>query len=196
MKVAVLVSGSGTNLQAILDAQHPLVEPVLVLSDRKDAFALERAERASIPTAIVEWPSDGDRESFTKLVCDRIEASGAELIVLAGFMRVLSPLAVERFPDRILNLHPALLPAFPGAHAVRDTLDYGVRITGVTVHLIDEEVDHGPVVSQRAIPVYDNDDEETLHARIHQVEYELYPEAVAAFAEGRIQVKGRKVIWT
>jgi phosphoribosylglycinamide formyltransferase-1 len=192
----VLVSGSGTNLQALIDASRDPgfgARMVLVLSDRPGVRALERARQAGIPATVVGW--SGDREAFTAEVCDAAEAAGAEAMVLAGFMRILSPAAVQRFPDRILNVHPSLLPAFPGADAVPQALAHAVKLTGVTVHFVDAEVDHGPVIAQEAVPVLPDDDEGALHARIQQVEHRLYPAVVAAFARGAIRVEGRRVLW-
>ena len=194
MRIAVLASGSGSNLQAILDrATDPgyPAEVVLVASDRPSARALERAEAVGIRTALLPW--EGDREAFTTTVCDAVEAAGAEGIVLAGFMRILSAEAVERFPNRILNIHPSLLPAFPGGHAVEDALAHGVTVTGVTVHFVDEQVDHGPIIAQRAVPVVAGDDVASLHARIQAEEHSLYPDVVADFAAGRLVVDGRHV---
>ena len=196
----MLASGSGSNLQALLDASA--ADPdfgaqiVLVLSDVPGAKALARAADAGVPTAVVTWADHPDRASFTEAVCDRIEAAGADSIVLAGFMRILSPEAIRRFPHRILNIHPAILPAFPGAHAVSQALEHGVKLTGVTVHFVDEQVDHGPIARQEAVPVLVDDDEATLHARIQDVEHRVYPEVVKAFAAGRLRIEGRKVVWT
>ena len=196
MRIAVLVSGSGSNLQALLDAGDDLgAEIVLVLSDKADAFGLERARRAGIPTAAIRWPDHPDRAAFTTAVCDAVEEAGAEALVLAGFMRILSAEAVERFPLRILNIHPSLLPSFPGAHAVEDALAHGAKVTGVTVHFVDEQVDHGPTIAQRAVRIEEGDDADSLHARIQQIEHTLYPEVVAAFAAGRLRVEGRTVHW-
>jgi phosphoribosylglycinamide formyltransferase-1 len=184
----VLASGSGSNLQAILDASTGSpeygAEIVLVLSDVPGVKALSRAEDAGVPTAVVEWSDHPDRESFTRAVCDRVEQAGASSIVL------------RRFPGRILNIHPSILPAFPGAHAVPDALEYGTKLTGVTVHFVDEKVDHGPIILQEPVPVLADDDEATLHARIQEVEHRVYPEVVKAFAAGRLHIDGRKVVWT
>lgn len=197
LPIAILASGSGSNLQALLDAAatDPSfgARPVLVLSDRPDAKALDRAAGHDVPTAVVEWA--GDRGDFTRRVCEAVEAAGAEVMVLAGFMRILGPEAIRRFPHRILNIHPALLPAFRGAHAVTEALEAGVKVTGVTVHFVDEQVDHGPIVCQEAVEVLDDDDEATLHARLQEVEHRLYPAAVKAFANGRLAVAGSKVVW-
>lgn len=190
--VAVLVSGSGTNLAALIDHQGPY-RITVVVSDRPEALALDRARAAGIPTEVVQW--GGDRSAFTAGMCDVAERAGVEAIVLAGFMRVLGPEAMDRFPDRILNIHPSLLPAFPGAGAVAQALAHGVALTGVTVHFVDEEVDHGPIVSQAAVPVLAGDTEATLHARIQAEEHRLYPEVLAALATGRIRVEGNRVSW-
>jgi phosphoribosylglycinamide formyltransferase-1 len=192
--IAVLVSGSGSNLQALIDRLDPSLSRIsLVLSDRESAFGLERARAAGIPTAVIPWK--GDRTRFTTEICDALERAGVQLIVLAGFMRILGPEAIERFPDRILNIHPSLLPAFPGAHALEDALEHGVKVTGVTIHFVDEKVDHGPIVVQEAVDVLDGDTAETLHTRIQAAEHRLYPVVVDAFCAGRLQIEGRKVIW-
>ncbi len=199
LPVAVLVSGSGSNLQAILDAAAN--DPdfgagvSVVISDRPGVKALQRAVDAGVPTEVVEWGDFDDREAFTAAVCDAAERHGAVALVLAGFMRILAPEAIRRFPNRILNIHPALLPSFRGAHAVPEALAHGVRLSGVTVHFVDEEVDHGPIIAQEAVPVLPDDTEETLHARIQQREHLLYPQVVKALAHGRLQVKGRQVFW-
>lgn len=196
MRIAVLVSGSGSNLQALVDRGEALgAEIVLVLSDRQGVRGLERATAAGIPTAVVAWSDHPNREAFTREVCDVVEAARAEAIVLAGFMRILSADAVTRFPHRILNIHPSLLPAFPGGHAVEDALAYGAKVTGVTVHFVDEQVDHGPIIAQRSVAIVPDDDRDSLHARIQAVEHDLYPEVVTAFAEGRLAVDGRAVSW-
>lgn len=200
MKIAVLISGSGTNLQALIDAAATDpgfgAEIVLVLSDRPRVKGLKRAEAAGIPTSVVAWRDHGDRDSFTAAVCDAVDASGAEVMVLAGFMRILGPGAVQRFPHRMINVHPALLPAFPGAHAVPQALAHGVKLTGVTVHFVDEEVDHGPIILQEAVPVEQGDTEDALHARIQKVEHRVLPQVVKALAGGKLAVRGREVIWS
>jgi phosphoribosylglycinamide formyltransferase 1 len=193
----VLISGSGTNLQALIDAQEAGVLGAtisLVVSDRADARGLQRASDAGIATEVIPWSAD--RGASTVALCDLVSSYGAELLVLAGFMRILGPEAVRRFPDRIVNVHPSLLPAFPGSHAVDQALAYGAKVTGVTVHLVDEQVDHGPIISQEAVPVLVGDDAVALHRRLQEVEHRLFPEAVAAMAQGRISVSGRKVVWS
>jgi phosphoribosylglycinamide formyltransferase-1 len=190
-RVAVLVSGSGTNLQALLD--DPLIRPhvVLVLSDRPDVRALDRAADAGVETAVI-LPT-GDRDELSKAVAVLLEDHDVDLIVSAGYMRVLGSPVVERWRHAWLNVHPALLPSFPGTHAVRDALAYGVKVTGVTVHFVDEGVDSGPVVSQEVVAVRDDDDWDTLEARIHDAEHRLLPDAVRAWLGGRIRVNERTV---
>ena len=199
LPIAVLVSGSGSNLQAIIDAAA--VDPdygatvVTVISDRPGAGGLARAAKAGIPTRVIPWHQSADRASFTSAICDAAEEAGASALVLAGFMRILTKEAFDRFPDRILNIHPALIPSFPGAHGVRDALAHGVKVTGVTVHFVDEQVDHGPIIAQRAVRVLAGDTEESLHARIQVEEHRLFPEVVKAFAKGRLSIEGNTVVW-
>lgn len=194
--IAVLASGSGTNLQVLIDTPEIREHIALVVSDNAGATALARAMTVGIETAVVRWDEHADREGFSSAVAETIEQAGAKGVVLAGFMRVLSPGFIDRFPDRILNIHPSLLPAFPGAHAVSNALAHGTKVTGVTVHFVDEKVDHGPVIAQRAVPVLDDDTEETLHARIQVEEHDLYPAVVRAFLAGRLTIDGRRVRWT
>jgi phosphoribosylglycinamide formyltransferase-1 len=192
-RVAVLVSGHGSNLQALLGAAGPGsgMAVVLVGADRPGAYGLERARRAGIDTAVVRPADHPDRGSFDLALRDLVAAARPDVVCLAGFMRILGPGFVRAFPDRILNTHPSLLPAFRGAHAVRDALAYGVKVTGCTVHLVDEEVDHGPVLFQAAVPVEPGDDEGRLHERIKREEHRLLPLAVRLVAEGRVRVEGR-----
>ncbi len=189
--VAVLVSGSGTNLQALLD-DHVIAPRIgLVLSDRPAAGGIARAEARGVPTLVVDPSGYTDRTAFTDAVRDALVARGVDTVVLAGFMRVLGPTFFSAFRDRVLNVHPALLPAFPGAHAVADALAWGVKVTGVTVHVVDEEVDHGPIVLQEPIEVRDEDDWNSLELRVHEVEHRLLPTAVTALLEGRLILEGR-----
>jgi phosphoribosylglycinamide formyltransferase 1 len=193
--IAVLASGSGTNLQALLDT--PSVRPhiAVVVADRRHARALERAREAGVSTAVVDWDEHPDRESFSTALADLLEGMGVKAVVLAGFMRILAPTFVARFPGRILNIHPSLLPAFPGANAVEKALDHGVAVTGVTVHFVDDEVDHGPIVAQVPVDVADDDTVETLHARIQVEEHRIYPRVVEALIAGQLTVEGRRVTW-
>ena len=192
-RVAVLASGGGTNLQALLD--DPVVGPwvVLVLSDRGDARALERAAHRGVRAEHVDPASFTDRAAYDHALADVLRGDAIDLVVLAGFMRIVGPELVEAFDGRMLNVHPALLPAFPGAHAVADALAWNVKVTGVTVHLVDHEVDHGPIVAQEPVPVSPDDDWDSLEARIHEVEHRLLPAAVRALGEGRLTVEGRTV---
>jgi phosphoribosylglycinamide formyltransferase 1 len=194
-RVVVLVSGHGSNLQALLDAAAERgsgMTVVLVGADRPGAFGLERARRAGVDTAVVRPADHPDRPSFDLALRDLVAAARPDVVCLAGFMRILGPAFVGAFPDRILNTHPSLLPAFRGANAVRDALAYGVKVTGCTVHLVDEQVDHGPVLFQAAVPVEPGDDEDRLHGRIKQEEHRLLPLAVRLVAEGRVRVEGRR----
>jgi phosphoribosylglycinamide formyltransferase-1 len=192
-RIAVLASGSGTNLQALLD--DPRVGPwiVLVVSDRPQALALERARARRVKAVVLEPGHYATREAHDLALEALLEEEGIEFVLNAGYMRIVGPVVVRAFENRWLNIHPSLLPAFPGAHAVRDALDWGAKVTGVTIHLVDEEVDHGPIVLQEAVAVLPGDDERTLHARIQEVEHRLYPVAARLLIEGRLKVEGRRV---
>ncbi len=180
MSVGVLVSGRGTNLQALLDAGLPVVA---VASNRRDAQALERARSAGIETAVFAAEDYADRAERDRALADWLADHGVELVVLAGYMHLLTSPFLERFRDRILNVHPSLLPAFPGTRAVEDALARGVRWTGATVHVVDEGIDSGPIVLQEPVPVHDGDTAETLHARIQDVEHRLLPLAARMFLD-------------
>ncbi len=193
-RLAVLCSGQGTNLQALLDAAKAGrlgASVALVISDRKGAFALTRATRAKVEACIVDRAAYPDKPAFEQALWDLIDARNIRLICLAGFMRVLSPAFVRRYANRILNIHPSLLPAFPGAHALRDALAWGAKVTGVTIHLVDDEVDHGPIVLQEAVRIMPGDTEAKLLARVHRVEHQLYPKAVRLMLSGKVRVAGR-----
>ncbi|HEX8100590.1 MAG TPA: phosphoribosylglycinamide formyltransferase [Actinomycetota bacterium] len=192
-RIAVLASGAGTNLQALLDDPVLGHSIVLVLSDRPTATALERAHARGVKAIVLERDHYPAREEFDAAQETVLEDEAIEFVLLAGYMRILGPRVVRAFRDRILNVHPSLLPAFPGAHAVRDALEWGVKVTGATVHIVDEEVDHGPIVVQEAVPILAGDDEPTLHARIQAVEHHIYPRAARLLVEGRIKVEGRFV---
>jgi phosphoribosylglycinamide formyltransferase-1 len=191
--MAVLVSGSGTNLQALLD--DPEVGPsiVLVVSDKPQAYALERARSRDVRTAVLEPRNYESRESHDQALLELLEQSGVDFVLFAGYMRILTPVVVKPFEGRWLNVHPSLLPAFPGAHPIRDALDWGAKVTGVTIHFVEPEVDHGPIVFQQAVPILPTDDEDSLLTRLHQVEHELYPRAARLLAQGRLKVEGRIV---
>ncbi|HKA55803.1 MAG TPA: phosphoribosylglycinamide formyltransferase [Candidatus Binatia bacterium] len=197
LSIGVLISGSGTNLQAIIDAieRNELAAAIrVVISNRPDAYGLTRARGHGLPTVVIPHKDFSSREAFEAELMKVLQGYGVELVVLAGFMRLLSPFFIRAFPQRIMNIHPALLPAFPGTHAQRQALERGVRISGATVHFVDEEVDHGPVIVQAAVPVYPDDTEETLSARISAQEHHIYPQAIRLFAEGRLAVRDGRVI--
>ena len=198
MKIAVLVSGNGTNLQTLIEQLHQDemsgINIAVVLSDRRKAYALTRAKRVGIPTHVVRTQDYENRLDFDAEISRVIEHYAVELIVLAGFMKLFQPPFVQKYRNRILNVHPTLLPAFPGAHPVADTLAYGVKIAGVTVHFVDEDVDSGPIIAQSAVPVLDTDDEESLHNRIQVEEHKLYPKVIKWYAQGKLKIEGRKVI--
>jgi phosphoribosylglycinamide formyltransferase-1 len=194
--IAVLVSGSGSNLQAIIDASERGEIPCrvgIVIGNKPEAYGLTRARNHGIPTVVVRHTDFPSREDFDRKLVETIRGSGAALVCLAGFMRVLTPVFVRAFPNRILNIHPALLPSFPGTHGPKQALDYGVRFSGCTVHLLDEGVDSGPIVVQAVVPVFDDDTEETLAARILVQEHKIYPMAIRLFFQGRLNVEGRRV---
>lgn len=194
--IAVLVSGSGSNLQAIIDASERGEIPCrvgVVISNKADAYGLVRARNHGIPTEVISHKDFPNREEFDKQLVDVIRKSGAVLVCLAGFMRVLSPLFVQSFPNRILNIHPALLPSFPGTHGPGQALNHGVRFSGCTVHFLDEGVDTGPIIVQAVVPVYDDDTEEALAARILVQEHKIYPMAIRLFFQGKLKVEGRRV---
>jgi phosphoribosylglycinamide formyltransferase 1 len=192
----VLISGTGTNLQAIIDrvADGSLdCRIALVISNRAQAAGLERARRAAIPTRVIDHHEFATREAFDGALADALRAAGVELLVLAGFDRLITRVLLDAFPNRIVNVHPALLPAFKGLHAQRQALAYGARITGATVHFVDEAEDHGPIILQGAILVAPDDTEETLAQRILELEHRLYPAAIQLFAQGRLVIEGRRV---
>jgi phosphoribosylglycinamide formyltransferase-1 len=192
-RLVILVSGGGTNLQALADASQNAFVIAGVISDRHGAGALERAESAGIPWAVVDPGSFPDRAAWDRGVMEAIAVFEPDWIVCAGFMRVLGPATLDAFPARIVNTHPALLPAFPGAHGVRDALDYGVRVTGCTVHLVDAGIDTGPIIAQRAVDIDEGDDESALHERIKVVERELLVDVVTRLCTQGCTVDGRKV---
>ncbi len=196
MKIAVLCSGRGTDLQSIIDAIRDKkldAEISIVLTDKPNVPALIRAQNAGIPNFCVDRKLFSDRESFELAMIEKLKSAEVELVVLAGFMRILSSTFVRAYKDRIMNIHPALLPSFPGAHGQRDALNYGVKISGCTIHFVDEGMDTGPIIMQSAVPVLDDDTEETLAARILEEEHRIYPEAIQLFVENRLKIDGRRV---
>ena len=196
MNIAVLCSGSGTNLQAIIDGVKTGYIPAkiaLVVSDNKDALALERAKKSGIETLVLNKKDFKGREAFDKEIVRNLKAKDIRLVVLAGFMRLLSPYFIKEYKNKIMNIHPALLPAFKGTEGIKDALEYGAKVTGPTVHFVDEELDHGPIILQRAVEIRGDDTEASLLERVHTEEHKIYPEAIKLFAEGRIKMEGRKV---
>ena len=196
LKIGVLLSGSGTNLQAIIDAaaEGLPVEIVHVVSSRPDAFGIERAHRAGIPVTVLNRDVYADPVEADKRIAETLRYAHAEYVVMAGYMRKVTPVLLDAFPDRVLNLHPALLPSFKGAHAIQDAFDAGVKVTGITVHFANEDYDKGPIVAQRAVEVREDDTLDTLEERIHAAEHVLYPEVLRLLAEGRVSVgEDRKV---
>ena len=193
LRVAVLVSGTGSLLQAILDGQDSSYEVAVVASDRPGVLALERAEKAGVPTIIVEFPKGEAREIASEKLARALRDHDVGLAVLAGFMRVVTANFFDVLGVPAMNSHPALLPSFPGAHGVRDALAWGVRVTGTTIHFATPDLDSGPVILQEAVEVLADDTEEPLHERIKSVEQRLYPDAIRLFAEGRLKLEGRRV---
>ena len=193
LKVGVLISGRGSNLQALIDACQTAGFPaciVLVISNNAGAAGLRRAEKAGIATAVVDHRDYPDRRSFDTALDAKLRAAGAEIVCLAGFMRLLTAEFVDGWHNRVLNVHPSLLPAFKGLHAQRDALDAGVKIAGCTVHVVRPEMDSGPIIAQAAVPVLAGDDEDTLAARILEQEHVIYPLALRLIAEGRVSIAG------
>lgn len=194
--IGVLISGSGTNLQAIIEAiEAKRLDAVIqvVISNREGAFGLVRAKNHGIPTEVLDHREFSTREAFDQAVIEILQARQVELVILAGFMRLLSPVLVRAFSNRIMNIHPALLPAFPGLHVQKKAVEHGVRFSGCTVHFVDEECDEGPIIIQGVVPVYPDDTAETLSARILKLEHEVYPKAIQLYSEGRLKVAGRRV---
>src|SRR6195256_3499253 len=196
-RIGVLLSGRGSNFEALADSiaagRIPGAEIVLVISNREDAPGLERARARGIPSQVI--PSKGlQREAYDKLVVAELKRTGVQLVCLAGFMRLLSPYFVASFPQRILNIHPSLLPSFPGLEAQRQALEYGVKFSGCTVHLVDENLDAGPILAQAIVPVRDEDTNATLSARILAEEHRIYTDAVRLILSGRYRIEGRRVI--
>lgn len=190
--LGVLVSGSGTNLQSILDAiaaKRLDARVAVVVSNVGDAGALERARKAGVETVVVEHKGFADRQAFDAAVVEVLRARGVDVVVLAGFMRLVTPVLLGAFSGRVVNIHPALLPSFPGVHGPQQALAYGVRVAGCTVHFVDAGTDTGPIIAQEAVPVLDGDDEESLRLRILAREHELLPRVLQLIAQGRVHVE-------
>ncbi len=196
-RLGVLVSGGGTNLQAILDSEMLReigCRTAVVLSNKKKAYGLERARKAGAPTEVLGHKGFAGREEYDAALVEILRRYEVDLVCLAGFMRIVTPVFLRAFPGRVLNIHPALLPSFPGVHAQRQAFEYGVKVAGCTVHFVDEGVDTGPVIVQRSVPVLDDDTEETLAARILEQEHQAYPEAIRLVAQGKVRIEGRRVV--
>jgi phosphoribosylglycinamide formyltransferase 1 len=197
LRLGVLISGSGTNLQAIIDAiaaRKLNAGIAVVISNRAGAYGLERAQRAGIRTVVIDHRGFPSREAFDQRMAEELRAAEVELVALAGFMRLLSPVMLRAFPNRIMNIHPALLPAFPGLHVQKAAVDHGVRFAGCTVFFVTEGLDDGPIIIQAVVPVYPDDTEQTLSARILAQEHRIYPRAIALFEQGRLEISGRRVL--
>ena len=194
--IGVLISGGGTNLPSIIDAieaQQLDAKIQVVLSNRADAYGLVRAKKHGIPVEILDHKRFPTREAFDQAVVDTLRGREVELVVLAGFMRLLSPVFVGAYSNRIMNIHPALLPAFPGLHAQKKAVEHGVRFSGCTVHFVNEACDEGPIIIQAVVPVFPDDTPESLAARILEQEHRIYPGAIQLYSEGRLRIEGRKV---
>ena len=191
MNSGVLISGSGTNLQAIIDAIDAgkvNAKIVLVLSSRPDAYGLQRAEAAGIPTVALNRDVYADAHAANQRIADEMRAAGAEYLMMAGYMRKVGAEVLDAYPDKVVNLHPALLPSFVGAHAIQDAFNAGVKVTGITVHFANAEYDKGPIIAQKAVRVKEGDTLDALEARIHKAEHKLYPKVVGWIADGRVSI--------
>jgi len=196
MNIAIFASGRGTNFSAIIKAAKSgkiKANLSLLVCDNPGAGAIGRAKRGGIKIALVERKDFATKKDFEARIIEHLEENKIDLIVLAGFMRMLSAEFVRRYRGRILNIHPALLPSFKGEEGIKDAFDYGVKVTGVTVHFVDEEMDHGPIILQKQVLIEETDTLESLETKIHKLEHKLYPEAIRLFAEGRLRIEGRKV---
>lgn len=199
LPIAVLISGGGSNLQSIIDRMEAGSLDVsirLVVSNDAGAFGLERAKKHGIETFVLDHKTVSDREKFDRRMIKVIKDAGAEAVALAGFMRLITPSFLAAFPQKVVNIHPALLPSFPGLHGQKQAAEYGVKMAGCTVHFVDERVDQGPIIIQAAVKAFPEDDEASLGERILKLEHRIYPQALQWLAEGRLSIEGRKVILT
>jgi len=196
LKIGVLVSGRGSNLQAVIDAieaKKIKAEIAVVISNVPDVAALDRAKKHGIKAVVIDSSEHKDKSSYEKQIIKALEDNNVGLVCLAGYMKLLSSELVHHFKGKIMNIHPALLPAFPGLHVQKKALDHGVKYSGCTVHFVDEGCDTGPIILQAVVPVLDSDTEETLSARILEQEHKIYPEAIRLFSEGKLKIEGRRV---
>jgi phosphoribosylglycinamide formyltransferase-1 len=195
-RIAVVASGRGSNFQAIIDAIHNGMVPAecaALITDNPKAYAIERAQIAGIPVVVIDYSTFPSREIYERALLLAMQKADVDLFVLAGYMRILGASLVRAFPGKIINIHPALLPAFTGLHAQRQAVQYGVKLAGCTVHFVDESLDGGPIILQKCVPVMDTDDEDALAERILEHEHECLPEAIRLFCQNRIVIEGRKV---
>lgn len=196
LKLGILISGNGSNLQSIIDhiEQGSLRAVIqIVISNNPDAYGIIRAKKHGLPFCVLKNSDFKNKEEFDSELINTLIKHDVELVTLAGFMRIISPRFLQAFPGRVMNIHPALLPSFPGLHGQRQAVTYGVKVSGCTVHFVDEGVDTGPIIIQRAVPVRDDDTEDTLAARILKEEHKIYPQAIQLFADGKLEIRGRKV---
>jgi phosphoribosylglycinamide formyltransferase-1 len=196
INVGVLISGRGSNLQAIIDASEKGEMPAkvaVVISNDPEAGGLERAKKHNIPAVVIDNRQFKDRNTYELEIVKTLKSKKVDLVCLAGYMRIVGPVLLEHFFGKMINIHPALLPSFPGLHAQKQALDHGVKVSGVTVHFVDEDCDTGPIILQAAVPVKEDDTEETLSARILEQEHLIYPQAIKLIAQGKLKIEGRKV---
>jgi phosphoribosylglycinamide formyltransferase 1 len=196
LKIGVLASGRGSNFQAIIDAietGYIQAQIMALITDNPNAYSIERAKKYGIESLVMQPRNYSDRDEYFRDVSSELNKKGVKLVILAGFMRIVGKPLLDAFPNRVMNIHPALLPSFPGLHGQKQANDYGVKISGCTVHFVDEGMDTGPIIIQAAVPVRDDDTEETVSERILRLEHKIFPEAIKIFSEGRIEIHGRKV---
>jgi phosphoribosylglycinamide formyltransferase 1 len=196
LKLGILISGNGSNLQSIIDhIEKGSLKAIIkiVISNNPDAYGLTRAKKHGIPIVVLKNGDFKNKEDFDLELINILKNNSVDLVILAGFMRIITSTILNAFPQKIMNIHPALLPSFPGIHGQKQALEYGVKLSGCTVHFVDEGVDTGPIIIQNAVQVFDDDTEETLAARILKEEHRIYPQAIQLFSEGKIEIKGRKV---
>ena len=196
VNIGILVSGNGTNMQSIIEAiEAGKIDGkiCIVISDNPNAYALKRAKKYNIETRYINYKEFSNREEYDKKIVSLLKEKNCDLVVLAGYMKILTPYFINIYKNKIMNIHPALLPSFPGLHVQKKAIDYGVKISGCTVHFVDEGLDSGPIIIQRAVEVIGDDTEETLAKRILKEEHKIYPRAIQLFAQGRLTIKGRKV---
>lgn len=198
MNIAIFASGAGSNFQAIVKAvkkgKIPSVQIRLLVSDNPGAFVLKRAKKAGIKSFLLELKDFKTKDEYEQRILEELRKENIELIVLAGYMKIVGNVLLEAFPNKIINVHPALLPSFKGAQAIKDAFEYGVKITGVTVHFVDKDMDHGPIIMQKEVKVEEDDTLDFLESKIHKIEHKIYPECIKLIAEGRLRIEGRKII--